>query len=72
MDEYNEKKGNCLYREPFESAGCFTGICPLAPILSQILTLAGYFADFYARGYNHPEKLPVEKDRFAGRRRADL
>jgi hypothetical protein len=30
-----------LYREPFEFAKCFTGICPLAPILPQILTLAG-------------------------------
>ena len=32
-----------LYREPFEFARCFTGICPLAPISSQILTLAGIF-----------------------------
>ena len=30
-----------LYREPFEFAKCFTAICPLAPISSQILSLAG-------------------------------
>ena len=31
-----------LYREPFESARCFTGICPLAP---------EFFANPHARGY---------------------
>ena len=30
-----------LYRKPFEFARCFTGICPLAPILPQVFTLTG-------------------------------
>ena len=38
------KTQSWLYREPFEFAKCFTGICPLAPVSSQILTLAGITA----------------------------
>jgi hypothetical protein len=46
-----------LYREAFEFARCFTGICPLAPVLSQILTLAGIKASLKRETYA-PLDLP--------------
>jgi hypothetical protein len=56
-----------LYREPFQFAKCFTGICPLTPISSQILTLAGKNTGIIDRPKIHSLQYvqkALEADRF--------